>query len=164
MNQEGALVLFSLDDQRYALDLGRVQRVVRVVAVTPLPKAPPIVLGLVDCGGEVIPVVNLRKRFNHPPRDARLSDQLIIATTGRRTVALLVDSVHGVAAAMGTLLPGLCLIAGAVKRPDGLILIHDLERLLSLEEDQAIDRALDADSAAPKTAGPSDTREEPSEP
>jgi purine-binding chemotaxis protein CheW len=151
------LVVFSLDDQRYALALARVQRSIRVVAITPLPEAPAIVLGVIDLGGMVIPVIDIRMRFNHPPREVRLSDHLVVATTGRRTVALLVDETKGVIevspesyAPAADILPRLDLLDGAMKLEDGLILIHDLERLLSLEEETAIDRALGApESAAP---------------
>lgn len=145
------LVVFALDDQRYALPLARVKRSIRVVAITPLPEAPEIVLGVIDLGGEVIPAIDIRKRFNHPPRDIRLSDQLIVATTGKRTVALLVDETKAVIEASpesyapaGGILPGLGLVDGAIKLEDGLVLIHDLERLLSLEEESAIDQALHA--------------------
>jgi purine-binding chemotaxis protein CheW len=147
--KERPLVVFSLDDQRYALPLTRVQRALRVVAITPLPNAPSIVLGIIDLGGIVIPVVDVRRRFNHPPRDVRLSDHLVIAEAGKRTVALLVDETKGVIeAAPGSfapaeeIVPGLGLVDGAMKLADGLILIHDIERLLSLEEDTAVDRAL----------------------
>jgi purine-binding chemotaxis protein CheW len=146
---ERPLVIFSLDDQRYALDLASVQRSIRVVAVTPLPEAPPIVLGIIDLGGVILPVIDIRKRFNHQPREVRLSDHLVVAETGKRTVALLVDETNGVIeATLGSvapadeILPGLGLVNGAMKLEDGLILIHDLERLLSLEEETAIDRAL----------------------
>ncbi len=147
-----ALVVFSLDDERYALPLVRVQRTIRVVAITLLPKAPAIVLGIVDVGGTVIPVIDIRKRFNHPPRPVHLSDHLIVATTGKRTVALLVDEAQGVIARLPDavvpaieILPGLELVDGAVKLESGLILIHSLDRLLSLEEESAIDRALSND-------------------
>jgi purine-binding chemotaxis protein CheW len=155
----GPLVVFSLDDQRYALALATVKRSVRVVAITPLPEAPAIILGIVDLGGVVIPVVDARRRFRHSPRAIRLSDQLLVATTPKRTVALLVDETKGVievspesCAAAVEFLPGLAPGEGAVKLPDGLIWIHDLERLLSLEDERAIDRALDAPpgSEAPK--------------
>ncbi|MGA2974810.1 MAG: chemotaxis protein CheW [Spirochaetia bacterium] len=145
-----SIVVFSLDDQRYALSLACVQRAIRVVAITPLPAAPAIVLGIIDLGGVVIPVINIRNRFNHQPRDVRLSDHLLIATTGKRTVALLVDETKGVIEASpeshapaGEILPGLELVDGVVKLETGLILIHDLDRLLSLEEKTAIDRALE---------------------
>jgi purine-binding chemotaxis protein CheW len=157
------LVIFSLDGQRYALPLGRVQRCIRVVAITPLPEAPAIVLGIIDLAGMIIPVINIRRRFELPPRDASLSDHLIVATTGKRTVALLVDETKGVIEARsesyspaGEVLPGLELVDGAVKLEDGLILIHDLERLLSLEEETAIDRALSATARndGPKSGAP----------
>ncbi len=144
-----SLVVFAIDAQRYALPLAATERVIRVVAVTPLPKAPPIVLGIVDLGGVVLPVINLRARFNHPPRELRPSDHLVLAKAGRRSVALLVNDTHGVLEALpdsyapgGEILPGLEFLAGALKLQDGLVLIHDLDRLLSLEEETAIDRAL----------------------
>ncbi|HUW69090.1 MAG TPA: chemotaxis protein CheW [bacterium] len=144
-----AMVIFSLDDQRYALPLKRVQRSIRAVAITPLPKAPDIVVGIVDIGGLVIPVINMRLRFNHAPRDIQLSDQLIIATAGKRTVALLVDKTTGVLEASPDsrtpavdIAPRLEPIDGTIQVGDGLILIHDLERLLSLEKETEIDRAL----------------------
>lgn len=145
-----ALVVFVLDDQRYALPLDRVQRALRVVAITPLPSAPSIVLGVVDLGGEVLPVVDLRRRFGLPPREVRLADHLLVASTGHRTVTLLVDDTQGAIAAppercarAGEILPGLALLEGVVKLDDGLILIHDLGRLLSLDEESALARALD---------------------
>jgi purine-binding chemotaxis protein CheW len=162
---ERHLVVFSLDDQRYALDLACVQRSIRVVAITPLPGAPAIVLGIIDLAGVVIPVIDVRKRFNHPPRDVRLSDHLVVAAAGKRTVALLVDETKGVIdaspesyAPAGDILPRLDLLDGAIKLDDGLILIHDLERLLSLEEETAIDRALRATggSDAPVIGGCAD--------
>ncbi len=165
---ERPLVVFSLDDQRYALALASVQRCIRVVAITPLPEAPAIVLGIFNLGGVAIPVVNIRKRFNHPPRDVRLSDHLLIGTTGKRTVALLVDETKGVIEALpgsyvpaGEIVPRLELVEGATKLEDGLVLIHDLNRLLSLEEETAIDRALSATagSDAPVSAGSDDEPE-----
>ncbi len=149
-----AMVIFSLDEQRYALPLDRVQRSIRAVAITPLPGAPAIVIGIIDLGGVVIPVIDTRGRFNHPPRDIRLSDHLVIATAGKRTIALLVDETTGVLEASpdnrtpaDDIAPRLELVDGAIRAKDGLILIHDLERLLSLDEETGIDRALR--SAAP---------------
>lgn len=149
------LVVFSVDGQRYALGLACVQRSLRVVAITPLPHAPPIVLGIVDLGGVVVPVIDTRKRFGRAPRELRLSDHLVVATTGKRWVALLVDETNGVIQALPEsvapaveILPGVDLIDGAVKLPDGLVLIHDLGRLLALEEELELDRAL-VESGAP---------------
>lgn len=144
-----ALVMFLLDGQRYALALDRVRRSIRAIAITPLPGAPAIVMGVIDLGGAVIPAIDIRQRFNLPSREIRLSDHFIIAETKRRIVVLAVDETKGVIeapqgsfAAARDILPGLELFDGAVKLADGLVLIHDLDRLLSLEEETAIDRSL----------------------
>jgi len=149
------LVLFALDDQRFALALSSVERVVRVVDVTPLPSAPPIVLGIINVKGDVIPVYDLRRRFQLPEREIDLADQLMIATTSRQTVALLVDLVSGVLevaedeiASAEKILPEIEYVHGVVKLPDGLVLIHDLDRFLSPEEERRLDQALQSDSRA----------------
>ena len=146
----GQLVVFTLDDRRYGLPLPAVERVLRMVDVTPLPKAPQIVLGVVNVQGRVIPVVDMRRRFRLPARDFALTDQLVIARTARRPVALAADAVTGVlensaqeAAGAPDIVPGIEYVEGVVKLPDGLVLIHDLDRFLSLEEEAALGRAIE---------------------
>jgi purine-binding chemotaxis protein CheW len=143
------LLAFSLEGQLYALYLSSVEKIVRVVAVTPLPKGPEIVLGVVNVHGVIIPVVNIRKRFGLPERAIDLSDQLIIAQTPGRPVALIVDAVSGVVERRGEeivgaekILPGLEYIEGVVKFEDGMILIHDLDKFLSMEEEGALNEAM----------------------
>jgi len=140
MVTERPLVVFLLDDQHYALTLDRVQRAIRVVAITPLPKAPPSLLGLIDLSGVAIPVVNARSRLNHSPRAVRLSDQLLIVKAGQQQVALLVDETLGVVETVredqvpaDTILAKLDLVVGTAKHPDGLILIINLDRLLDFD-------------------------------
>ena len=150
MDSLNQLVVFTLDDQRYALRLPSVERIVQVVEITPLPKAPGIVLGVVNVQGRVIPVVNIRKRFLLPERETNLGDQLIIANTSKRPVALLTDTVNEVIEQSGEsmitseeILPGMKYIEGVVKLKDGMILIHDLNKFLSLEEEKVLDEAMD---------------------
>ena len=142
-------LVFELDKQRYTLPVERVQRVLRVVAITPLPGAPEIVLGVVDVAGAVLPVIDLRRRFGLPSRQIRLSDHLVLADTGRRAVALLVDAATDVVdprpedvAQAQAFLPGLAHVGGALMLESGLVLIHDLDRLLSLDEEAALDSVL----------------------
>jgi purine-binding chemotaxis protein CheW len=143
------LVVFRLDDQRYALPLPAVERVVRAVEVTPLPGAPAIVLGAIDAGGCIVPVLSLRRRFFLPEREIGPADHFLIAHTVRRVVALLIDEAHGViahrpSAVVGShrIVPGLEQFQGVVQLDDGLVLIHDLEKFLSLDEARALDAAL----------------------
>ncbi|MGA2615924.1 MAG: chemotaxis protein CheW [Spirochaetia bacterium] len=146
-------IVFTLDGLFYAISLSAVSRVIRAVEITPLPKAPSIVLGVINLGGRIIPVVNIRKRFLLPERELELTDQLIVACASRsdgeadrgRLLALMVDEVVGVrdlspqeTVAAETILSGLEHLEGVAKTDQGLILIHDLGTFLSLEEESAL--------------------------
>ena len=145
------LVTFSLDDRKFALYVSAVQRIIQVVEVTPLPEAPEIVVGIINLQGTVIPVFDIRMRFRLPAREVQLNDQMIIADTAKRAVALLVDSVDDVIEIPGEsiiaaekILPELEYVEGVVKTKGGMVLIHDIEKFLSRHEEKALDEALEA--------------------
>ena len=153
MSETRQLVVFRLEELRYALPLDAVERIVRAVEVTPLPQAPPIVLGAIDVQGRVLPVLNVRRRFQLPERKIAPADQFLIAHTAQRTVTLLIDEAQGVierpVAAIvdaADIVPGLEHLQGVVQLEDGLVLIHDLERFLSLDEACALDEALNREA------------------
>jgi len=149
MNKAEHLVIFTLDEQRYALHLSTISRIVHAVEITPLPRAPDIVRGVVNVQGQVIPVIDIRRRFQLPQREMQLSDHFIIASTSRRPVALVADAVEDVidypeqeTVPPDKILPGTEYIEGVIKLEDGLVIIHDLDRFLSLDEDKKLDVAL----------------------
>jgi purine-binding chemotaxis protein CheW len=150
MNRLIRLVRFNLDDRKYALFLSAVVRIIRVVEITNLPKAPEIIAGIINLQGQVIPVFDIRMRFRLPAREVQLSDQMIIATTARRTVALSVDSVDDVIeipeeriTAAEQILPELGYVEGVMKTEGGMVLIHDLEKFLSLHEEEGLCEAME---------------------
>ena len=149
------LLVFRLDERRYALPLAVVERVVRAVDVTPLPKAPAIVLGAINVQGRVLPVLNVRRRFLMPDREIGPADWFLLAHTTRHTVVLVVDESEGVVerpqaevVVSTQIVPGLEPFPGVIRLDDGLVLIHDLERFLSLDEARALDDAMDETSGA----------------
>lgn len=130
--------------------LDSVERVVRAAAITPLPKAPEIVLGILDLQGQIIPVINLRKRFRLPEREIRSTDQFVVARTGTLTLALVVDSTESVmeltdreAILPDDILTGMVYLEGVTRTKDGLVLIHDLESLLFAAEEELLAQALE---------------------
>lgn len=139
-------VVFRIEVERYALSLQRVLRVTPAVEVTPTPGTPAMMLGVIDLGGELVPVLDRAKH----PSPLRLSDQFLIVRTEQRTLALRVDDVEGVitrdAADVAALSPelakGLDLYPGAVRLDDDLVLIQDVERFLTPQQATEIDRAL----------------------
>ncbi|WP_239027007.1 chemotaxis protein CheW [Geomonas oryzisoli] len=131
--------------------LDQITRVIRAAALTPIPNAPDIVLGILDLQGDVIPVINLRKRFRLPERDIGCDDHFVVARTGRLALALHVDSTEGVCEQpAGGLVPaddivmGTEFLAGVTRTAEGLVLIHDLDTLLFAEEEKQIRAALES--------------------
>jgi purine-binding chemotaxis protein CheW len=148
------LVVFLLAEQQYALPLPMVERVLPMVAVSPLPQAPPMTLGVINLHGTVIPVLDLRRRFGFPPHEYGLAAHVLLTRTTRRTLALPVDEVLGVkeVAAIAVTSPEALVVGGApvvgiVALADGLLCIHDLDNLLSYDEEQQLTRAIE--EAAP---------------
>lgn len=142
-------LVFYLNDLRMALPMDAVERVFRAVYITPLPDAPEIVLGVINAQGRVIPVMDMHGRMGLSRTGIDLTDQLILAHTATRPVALVANRVSGVEEYPGsqvteasTVLPDIGQVAGVVKLDDGLCYIYDLERFLSLDEARSLDRVL----------------------
>lgn len=149
MNTPESFVLFALDACRYALSLAVVERVVPALELTPLPGAPGIVLGVFNLQGRIIPTMNLRRRLERPERDVQLTDQFLVAAIGGRPVALVVDATLGIVrksaeelVPVESFLGELPQVRGILRLADGLVLIQDLARFLSLDEAAQLDGAL----------------------
>ncbi len=130
------LALFSLDGRRYALPLSEVERVVRAVAVTPVPDSPAQLLGIIDYQGQVIPTLDLRPCFGLPSRAITPDQRLIIGRAAEQRVALLVDEVAGLLSPAehdvveaAAILPGLA-FQGVVQHDGGVAVILELGLLL----------------------------------
>jgi purine-binding chemotaxis protein CheW len=143
------LVAFTLNRQPYALRLASVWQVLRMVEVTPLPKAPEIVLGVLSLHGVVVPVLSMRRRVGLTEVEASLTDQLIVADTASRRVALVVDAVTGVVERtteeiikVERVVPGAEYIDGITKLEEGLLYIHNLDLFLSQPEETQLCDAL----------------------
>ncbi len=144
------LVVFALGEQKFAVPISVVERVVRAVEITPLPDAPPNIRGVINFQGRIVPVFDLRRRCGLPPRALQTSDYFIIAQTGSRLVALLVDSVEGVESAAPSAFtsaadiePELDLTRGVMKLTTGIVLVQDIDHFLSSDEDDALRAALE---------------------
>lgn len=145
------ILAFKLSGHDYAIPLADVERLWRMVALTPLPKAPPIVEGVINVQGRVVPVLDIRTRFRLPAKPTQPSDYLVVARAGTRRVALRVDRVVDVMAIDGddvedaaASVPQSEYVAGIAKMPDGLLLIHDLVAFLSEAEGATLAAALAA--------------------
>lgn len=90
------LVGFTIANVHYAVDIQRVREILNPLPIVPLPHAPPAVLGVADHRGEVVPILDVRRRFALPSIDATRRTKWIVVAVGDRLIGLLVDSVTDV--------------------------------------------------------------------
>jgi len=151
LESELKILVFTLDCMSCALNLSKVVRVIHAIEVRNLPKAPEIISGIINIQGQIIPVVNIRKRLNLPEKETDPDDRVIIADTGIRKIALFVDSVEdirelnqGQFADYRESIPFAGYIKGIAKLENEIILIYDLEQFLSLDEEKDLEIAIGA--------------------
>jgi purine-binding chemotaxis protein CheW len=84
---------FRLGEDIYAVDIMRIKEIIRPQKLTTLPKAPSFVEGVLNLRGAVIPVIDLRKRFDMPAREIDQSRRLLIVSVGRHALGIVVDEV-----------------------------------------------------------------------
>ncbi|WP_439814658.1 chemotaxis protein CheW [Zavarzinia sp. CC-PAN008] len=144
-------LLFRLGELRLGLPVGSVETVVPAPRPAALPQAPAVVAGLVDVHGAVLPCLDLRRRVDGAATAIGAETRLILARTVARRVAILADSVQGVevlpargAMALVPLAPGAGLLRAAAIPGDGIVLLHDVEALLSAAEETQLAAALAA--------------------
>ena len=143
------VVVIDLDDRRYGIAADHVERVVAMVAVTALRGSPAVVAGVIDVGGDIVPVIDLRVCLGHATRPARPADHLVLAWAAHRSVALWVDRAAQLIS-VPAVQPGSAglsdqrHIVGFGKTPDGLLVITDLDAFLSAADEVALDSALAA--------------------
>jgi purine-binding chemotaxis protein CheW len=145
------ILIFEVAGQRHGLPVADVRELLRAVALTPLPRAPAVVEGLINLRGTLVPVLDLRSRFHLPSKPLEHTDHLIVARRGERLVALHIDrAVELVSLNVAEIedaqavLPGVAYVARVARFPEGLVLIHDLSTFLSHVEAAALEEALAA--------------------
>ena len=143
-------VLMTVDGQSYALPLAAVERVLRMAEITPLPGAPDVVEGVIDIQGEVVPVVSVRRRLGLPHRCVEISDSLVVAHARNRRLAVIAESVLDVVERSGDdvvstseFACGNPYIEGLLKTSDGLVLVQDLDKFFSFEEESSLEQAME---------------------
>jgi len=147
------LVILEVIGRRVALVAEAVIEVLPIVWVSPLPKAPPVVEGVIDFRGKVVPVLDLRARFGRPSSPPVLNEHLVVVKVAGRKLALHVDRAVGLETVPAedidsAALPEVDYAAGVARLANDLLLVHDLGAFLWADEGLALDAAL-AESGRP---------------
>jgi purine-binding chemotaxis protein CheW len=135
------LVVFRVERSEYALPVGNVGEILRMVAIAPVPEAPAWLSGMVNLRGRVIPVIDLRTRLGLPAVPVGLNTPIIVAETEGQMVGLIADSVTDfLTVPVEAIEPpdaGLFVsntVQSVARAGERLILIFDLERLCAGSE------------------------------
>jgi purine-binding chemotaxis protein CheW len=151
----GRILVFTINDQKYAFQLTAVERIVRAVEVTPLPEAPAIVIGVINVHGRVLPVVDLRRRFRLAERAIDPDDQFIIAQSSTIAVALPVDATLGVVedaaeerSTAAEIIPDANYVDYVLLNDAEMIFVLDVDTVMTDDEERALADSLQGDAAA----------------
>ena len=141
------LVTFSTGDEEFGVDILRVQEIIRTMAITKVPKAPEFVEGVINLRGKVIPIIDLRRRFGLQSKPHDKHTRIIVIEINTMIVGFVVDSVSEVLRIPAStveppppVVAGLEseYISGVGKLEDRLLILLDLDRLLSRADIEAL--------------------------
>jgi purine-binding chemotaxis protein CheW len=142
-NEELQLVIFRLAKEEYGLPITKVQEINRLVPITKLPQTPSFMEGIINLRGRVIPVIDLRKRFQLAAAEQSEDNRIIIVEVNGQTVGVIVDAVTEVvrlaAASIEPPPPTFIIdaqyIHGVGKLDDRLLILLDIDRILTSQEE-----------------------------
>jgi purine-binding chemotaxis protein CheW len=136
------LATFILDREEYAVDVHVVQEIRRVTEITPVPRAPEFIRGVINLRGRILPVVDLKRKLHMGQVDIGRGSRIVVVRLRDRLLGLLVDGAHQVLKVPRSKIEpppeevvagGGDYIRGVAKLDDRLIILVDLLRILSQE-------------------------------
>ncbi len=147
---EYQLVVFTIGEEEFGVDISQVREIVRVAQITYLPKAPAFIEGVVNLRGQVLAVIDLSKRIGVTSKERGENTRIIVVEVGENTVGMIVDSVSEVlrlSSEFVEAVPSLVetevlehYIRGVGKLKDRLLVLLDLNKILSPEEFQHVEK------------------------
>ena len=144
------LVTFRLGEDLFAADIFSVERVLRYAAPTPVPDMPGYIEGVMDYQNRVVPIVNLRLRFEMPAAEVGNNTRILVLNVAGEWIGCVVDGVTEVAgfdreavAPPPKLFRGLAgeYLKGIIRRGDKLVIFLDVDELLSTTDRIALQTA-----------------------
>ncbi len=141
------LVSFVIENEEFGVDILKVQEIIRTVDITRVPKSPEFVEGVINLRGKIVPVIDLRKRFGMARKDRDNDTRIIVVELIDKVVGFLVDKVKEVIRVEKTVIeppPELTTsinssyITGVAKLQDRLLILLDLNKVLSSDEQEKL--------------------------
>ncbi|MEM8678955.1 MAG: chemotaxis protein CheW [Planctomycetota bacterium] len=138
---------FQLGGQEYAFPIEQIREIVIIDNVTQVPQVPDFVEGVTNLRGAIIPIINLRRLLDLPPKAADAETRTIVVNVRDRTMGCTVDMVSQVIRILDSEIQdapatitadGADYISGFAKQDERLLVLLDIERLLDPEKIQTL--------------------------
>lgn len=146
-SDELQLVSFNIGTEEFGVDILKVQEINRMVEITRVPQAPHYVEGVINLRGKVIPIVDLRKRFNLELKEHDKNTRIVVVDIGGNIMGMIVDSVSEVLRLPASTIeppPEIVTgvnseyIKGVAKLDDRLLIFLDLSKVIDMAEIAAV--------------------------
>ena len=148
MQDEMQLVSFNIGSEEFGVDILKVQEINRMVHITKVPQAPAYVEGVINLRGKVIPIVDLRKRFNLEVKEQDKNTRIVVVDIGGTIMGMIVDAVSEVLRLpANTIEPAPEIVTGinaeyikgVAKLDDRLLIFLELSKVIDIDEVNAMD-------------------------
>lgn len=149
---ERQLVVFEIASEHYGLEIAAVESIIKLQPITVVPHAPSFVEGVTNLRGTVLPVIDLRKRFglvaNSNGDKAQANQRIVVVSIQHTKVGMIVDAVSEVLRISDEAVEppppmvtsvDTAFITGIAKVSDRLVILLDLGKVLSLEEEASLE-------------------------
>jgi len=138
------VIVFNLGNERYGVDISQVREIIKPTQITRIPNAPDFVEGVINLRGQITTIINLRKRFGLEPKPIDNNTRIIVVEYNNAVIGMMVDTVNEVKYLSTEdieALPSIItareeakFLKGVGKLPDGLLILIDLNKVLSEDE------------------------------
>ncbi len=144
MTEALQFVAFRIGTQQFAVEIHRVSEVISYCEITPIPGAPPFVEGMIDLRGQLVPVLDIRKRLCLAEILNTMQTRILILRINRQKIGLIVDEADQVYTIPTEKIQappdGADYVLAVAKHENVLLVVLDLERLLSGEEQVSLQK------------------------
>lgn len=148
---ENQLLIFNVGEEALGINVCLVQELIRYLPPTKIPRAPQGVKGVLNFRGEVIPILDLRERFNLKPRDYDHYTVIIVVQYFDKTMGLIVDEVSDIVYLPEENIQAVpefgneektAYLKGLGKLDERLILLLDMDKIIDLKEKARLEKAM----------------------
>ncbi|KAA0257440.1 purine-binding chemotaxis protein CheW [Deferribacter autotrophicus] len=142
-------VIFTLLNEKFAIDIMKIDEIIRMMEITPIPKADYFIEGIINLRGKVIPVIDLKKKLGLSETEYTKTTRIIVVNIRNKKIGVIVDSVDEVVRiddnkieAAPAVSSGIDtnFVTGVAKTDKGLIIIIDIEKVFSEEETDSLSK------------------------